>query len=196
SAGAPHLSPAQQQHLLGQLVKYAQCMRAHGLPNFADPHTDNGGGRPGGGSPQRSPQPTPPRQSRPPPLPHRGGGKVEGAGGRGDAGAAAGRGVPAGPDPGRGGGRRRRVVLAGAAAVVAAAGVTVAVAGPFGGTGHAGGGAAASGYPTSLSAIARRLLQAQTSVSATLGYAGSYTVTGHGGTLTWLPAAGRVVAQP
>src|SRR5262249_19340663 len=72
---------------------------------------------------------------------------------------------------------------------------TVAVAGPFGGTGHAGGGAAASGYPTSLSAIARRLLQAQTSVSATLGYAGSYTVTGHGGTLTWLPAAGRGIGQ-
>src|SRR5262249_36821886 len=72
---------------------------------------------------------------------------------------------------------------------------TVAVAGPFGGTGHAGGGAAASGYPTSLSAIARRLLRSQTSVAATLGYAGSYTVTGHGGTLTWLPAAGRVIGQ-
>src|SRR5262249_59305998 len=57
------------------------------------------------------------------------------------------------------------------------------------------GGPAASGYPTSVSTIARRLLQSQTSVSATLGYAGSYTVTGHGGTLTWLPAAGRVIGQ-
>src|SRR5262249_11097789 len=28
-----------------------------------------------------------------------------------------------------------------------------------------------------------------------VGYAGSYTVTGHGGTLTWLPAAGRVIGQ-
>src|SRR5215470_5769267 len=109
--------------------------------------------------------------------------------------AVAGTSVPAEPDPGRGGRRRRRVVLAGAAALVAAAGVTVAVTGPFAGTGHAGGGAAASGYPTSVSAIARRLLQARTNVSATLGYAGSYTVTGHGGTITWLPAAGRVIGQ-
>src|SRR5215472_9128290 len=109
--------------------------------------------------------------------------------------AAAGMSVPAGPDPGRGGRRRRRVVLAGAAAVVAAAGVAVAVAGPFAGAGHAGGGPAASGYPTALSAITQRLLQSQTSVNATLGYAGSYTVTGHGGTLTWLPAPGRVIGQ-
>src|SRR5215472_8661086 len=77
----------------------------------------------------------------------------------------------------------------------AAAGVAVAVTGPFSGAGHAGGGAAASGYPTSLSAIARRLLVSQTSVPATLGYAGSYTVTGHGGTLTWLPAPGQVIGQ-
>jgi peptidoglycan hydrolase-like protein with peptidoglycan-binding domain len=87
------------------------------------------------------------------------------------------------------------VLAAGAAVVVAAAGVTVAVTGPFAGAGHAGGGAAASGSPTSLSAIARELLQSRTSVSATLGYAGSYTVAGHGGTLTWLPAPGRVIGQ-
>jgi hypothetical protein len=87
-------------------------------------------------------------------------------------------------------------VLAGAAAVVAAAGVAVAVTGPFAGTGHAGGGAAASGYPTSLSVVARRLLQSQTNVNATLGYADSYQVAGHGGgTITWLPAAGRVIGQ-
>jgi hypothetical protein len=109
---------------------------------------------------------------------------------------AAGMSVPAGPDPGRGRRRRRRVLAGGAAAVVAAAGVAVAVTGPFAGAGHAGGGAAASGHPTSLSTIARRLLQSQTNVSATLGYAGSYTVTGHGGgTITWLPAAGRVIGQ-
>jgi Putative peptidoglycan binding domain len=113
-----------------------------------------------------------------------------------DTRAAAGMSFPAGPEPGRGGRRRRRRVLAaGAAVVVAAAGVAVAVTDPFAGTGHAGGGAAASGYPTSLSAIARRLLQSQTNVSATLGYAGSYTVTGHGGTVTWLPAPGRVIGQ-
>ena len=34
---------AQQQHMLGQLVKYAQCMRAHGVPNFPDPDTSGGG---------------------------------------------------------------------------------------------------------------------------------------------------------
>src|SRR5215471_19529347 len=32
-------SAAQQQHMLGQLVKYARCMRAHGVPNFPDPNT-------------------------------------------------------------------------------------------------------------------------------------------------------------
>jgi hypothetical protein len=109
---------------------------------------------------------------------------------------AAGMSVPAGPDPGRGRRHRRRVLAGGAAVVVAAAGVAVAVTGPFSGAGHAGGGAAANGYPTALSAIARRLLQSQTNVSATLGYAGSYTVAGHGGgTITWLPAAGRVIGQ-
>jgi hypothetical protein len=104
--------------------------------------------------------------------------------------------APAEPGPGRGRRPRRRLLVAGAAVVVAAAGVAVAVTGPFGGTGHAGGGAAAGGYPTSLSTIARELLQSRTNVSATLGYAGSYTVTGHGGgTLTWLPEAGRVIRQ-
>ncbi|HEY4850974.1 MAG TPA: hypothetical protein VII22_09260 [Streptosporangiaceae bacterium] len=37
------LDAAQTQHALRQLVKYAQCMRAHGVPNFRDPHTTNGG---------------------------------------------------------------------------------------------------------------------------------------------------------
>ncbi|HYZ55467.1 MAG TPA: hypothetical protein VE733_18460, partial [Streptosporangiaceae bacterium] len=39
-------------------------------------------------------------------------------------------------------------------------------------------------------------LSSQTSVNATLGYAGSYTVTGKGsGTLTWLPSPGQVIKQ-
>jgi hypothetical protein len=42
-AAGPQLSAAQKQHALSQLVKYAQCMRAHGVPNFPDPHTTNGG---------------------------------------------------------------------------------------------------------------------------------------------------------
>ena len=37
------LNAAQTQHALGQLVKYAQCMRAHGAPNFPDPQLTNGG---------------------------------------------------------------------------------------------------------------------------------------------------------
>jgi len=78
--------------------------------------------------------------------------------------------------------------------VVAAAGVAVAVTGPFGGAGHAGGGPGAGGYPTSLSTVTRGVLRSQTSVP-TLGYAGSYTVTGHGGTVTWLPAPGQIIGQ-
>lgn len=39
----PQLNAAQTQHTLGQLVKYAQCMRAHGVPGFPDPHTTSGG---------------------------------------------------------------------------------------------------------------------------------------------------------
>jgi len=42
NAGA-QMNQAQQQHALGQLVKYAQCMRAHGVPNFPDPQTTGGG---------------------------------------------------------------------------------------------------------------------------------------------------------
>jgi hypothetical protein len=48
-AAGPQMTAAQNQHALSQLVKYAQCMRAHGVPNFPDPHTTNGGiGTPSG----------------------------------------------------------------------------------------------------------------------------------------------------
>jgi hypothetical protein len=44
--------------------------------------------------------------------------------------------------------------------------------------------------------VVRRDLSAATPVSATLGYAGSWTVIGQGGgTMTWLPPAGRVIGQ-
>jgi hypothetical protein len=44
--------------------------------------------------------------------------------------------------------------------------------------------------------VTRQDLSATTPVTATLGYAGSYAVTGHGGgTLTWLPPAGQVIRQ-
>jgi hypothetical protein len=45
-------------------------------------------------------------------------------------------------------------------------------------------------------AVARENITATTPVNATLGYAGSYPVTGRGGgTLTWLPSAGQVISQ-
>jgi hypothetical protein len=45
-------------------------------------------------------------------------------------------------------------------------------------------------------AVTRQDLSATTPVTATLGYADSYPVTGQGGgTLTWLPPAGRVIRQ-
>jgi len=44
--------------------------------------------------------------------------------------------------------------------------------------------------------VTRQDLAATTPVTATLGYAGSYPVTGQGGgTLTWLPSAGQVISQ-
>jgi hypothetical protein len=50
--------------------------------------------------------------------------------------------------------------------------------------------------PPATQAIIREDLSSVVPVSATLGYAGSYPVLGQGGgTLTWLPSAGRVIGQ-
>ena len=50
--------------------------------------------------------------------------------------------------------------------------------------------------PPATQAVTRQDLSATTPLTATLGYAGSYTVTGRGsGTLTWLPPAGQVISQ-
>ena len=50
--------------------------------------------------------------------------------------------------------------------------------------------------PPATAAVTRRDIAATTPVSATLGYAGSWTVRGQGGgTLTWLPPAGQVIGQ-
>ena len=43
NGGGRPADTAQQQHMLGQLVRYARCMRAHGVPNFPDPQTSGGG---------------------------------------------------------------------------------------------------------------------------------------------------------
>jgi len=50
--------------------------------------------------------------------------------------------------------------------------------------------------PPATATVTRQDLSAVTPVTATLGYAGSYTVTGQGsGTLTWLPSPGQVIRQ-
>ena len=43
SGGGRQGDAAMQQHMLAQLVRYARCMRAHGVPNFPDPQTSGGG---------------------------------------------------------------------------------------------------------------------------------------------------------
>ncbi len=100
------------------------------------------------------------------------------------------------PDEARGAHRaaRRRWVAAGVVTVLVAAGLIAAgAAGAFSGSGH---GAASNPYPTSTATVTRRSLSSQTEVDATLGYAGSYTVTGQGqGTITWLPPAGQVIGE-
>jgi hypothetical protein len=90
--------------------------------------------------------------------------------------------------------RRLRAVLAGTV-VLAAAAAALAIADPFASTASANG-VADNAYPTSLYTVARQDLSDQTQVSATLGYAGSYSVVNHAqGTVTSLPAVGQVVTQ-
>jgi hypothetical protein len=103
------------------------------------------------------------------------------------------RGMPPAP---RGGGRRRGGWVALGAVAVVAAGVVVAWrAGAF--APAASSGSAQSGAPAPATrAVTRQNLSATTPQNATLGYAGSYTVTGRGsGTLTWLPSAASVIRQ-
>ena len=93
--------------------------------------------------------------------------------------------------------RRRRRWIAGvlvAAVVIAgAAGITYALIRP--------GSPPSTGVvdntdPTSLATVTRQDLSSQTEVSATLGYAGSYSVINQAqGTLTAMPAMGQVVSQ-
>lgn len=88
----------------------------------------------------------------------------------------------------------RWVVALGAVVVVAAA-VAVGVVDPFGG-GHRATPAASSADPTSLSTVVRQDLSSQTQVSATLGYAASYSVVNQAqGTVTALPGVGQVVSE-
>ena len=92
-------------------------------------------------------------------------------------------------------GRRGRLVALGAVGVVAAGAVPAWLAGVFSPASWPGAGE--RGVPTpATAAVTRQHLAGTTPVAAMLGYAGSYQVTGQGGgTLTWLPAAGRVIRQ-
>ena len=97
----------------------------------------------------------------------------------------------------RGSRGRGRWVALGILAVVAAGAVSAWRAGVF--SPAASSGAGQQGAPATTTATAtatRQDIAATTPLTATLGYAGSYTVRGPGGgTLTWLPPAGQVIRQ-
>jgi hypothetical protein len=90
----------------------------------------------------------------------------------------------------------RRRWLIGAAAAVAVAVVALGTTDQLTRSGHPKAGGGGNAGPTSLIAVTRQDLAAQTQVNATLGYAGSYRVVNQAqGTVTSLPPAGRVVSQ-
>ena len=88
---------------------------------------------------------------------------------------------------------RGRWVALGIAVAMAAGAVSAWQAGVFAPAASSGSGQQG---PPATAAVTRQDLSATTPVTATLGFAGSWTVTGQGGgTLTWLPPAGRVIRQ-
>ena len=90
---------------------------------------------------------------------------------------------------------RGRWVALGVVVVAAAGAVAAWRAGVFSPAAASGAGQQGAAAPAT-APVTRQDLSATTPVTATLGYAGSYTVTGHGGgTLTWLPSAGQVIRQ-
>ena len=105
------------------------------------------------------------------------------------------RGAAAAACRGRPGGRRRPATAAVLVLVVLGAGAGIAwPAGAF--RSQDSPGDAAGAAPPATQAVTREDLSSTTPVTATLGYADSYTVRGQGGgALTWLPAAGQVVGQ-
>jgi hypothetical protein len=112
--------------------------------------------------------------------------------------AAGGRGgavLPGGAAGGHRGARRRWVatVVAGVVVLVAGSVAALAVAGVFARPGHPG---RRGTRGTATQVVSRQTLLSQIAVNATLGYAGSYAVTGRApGTVTWLPAPGRVIRE-
>ena len=90
---------------------------------------------------------------------------------------------------------RGRWVALGVAVVTVAGAVAGWQAGVFSPAVSSGAGQQGAPAPAT-AAVARENITATTPVNATLGYAGSYPVTGRGGgTLTWLPSAGQVISQ-
>lgn len=92
--------------------------------------------------------------------------------------------------------RRWRWPLVGVVLVLIGAGVAVAISDPFSSGGPSRRNVAGNADPTGLYTVARQDLSSQTQVSASLGYAGSYSVVNQAqGTVTSLPAVGQVVSQ-
>jgi hypothetical protein len=92
-------------------------------------------------------------------------------------------------------GRGRWVALGIVVVVIAAGAVSAWRAGVFSPAASSGTGQQGTAAPAT-QPVVRQDLTATTPVSATLGYAGSYAVTGRGaGTLTWLPSAGQLISQ-
>ena len=90
---------------------------------------------------------------------------------------------------------RGRWVTLGVVAVIAAGTVAAWRAGAFSPAAAPVAGQQGAPAPAT-AAVTRQRLSATTPVTATLGYAGSYAVTGQGGgTLTWLPPAGQLIRQ-
>jgi hypothetical protein len=95
----------------------------------------------------------------------------------------------------RGSRGRGRWVALGIVVVAAAGAVAGWRAGAFSPAASSGAGQHGARAPAT-QAVVRQDLAATTPETATLGYAGSFTVTGQGGgTLTWLPSPGQVIRQ-
>ena len=95
----------------------------------------------------------------------------------------------------RGSRGRRRWAALGIVAVVAAGVVSAWRVGAFSPAASSGAGQRAAAPPAT-AVVTRQDIAAITPVTATLGYAGSYSVRGQGGgKLTWLPLAGQVIRQ-
>jgi peptidoglycan hydrolase-like protein with peptidoglycan-binding domain len=101
---------------------------------------------------------------------------------------------PVGASRERGARHPRWTVLAGLGLALAAIVIAIVVSDSFGGSRKLSGGVADNASAISLATVTRRPLSSQTQVSATLGYAGEFSVVNQAsGTLTALPRVGQVV---